>query len=58
MIELDFLNKKSTKSMERPNAKEECCGIPEDKKQDILQKLEGVIPDNRKTFWQNLPIAL
>lgn len=32
------------------------CGIPVEKINDILYNLTQVIPQNRKQFWENIPI--
>lgn len=56
---LDFLKvsamKKSGTGMSNPKPLEKPAGFSNLKKQAILEKLKGVIPDNRKRFWIDLP---
>ncbi|GLV33339.1 hypothetical protein CBL_08609 [Carabus blaptoides fortunei] len=55
MRNLDFLNKKAVIFMEKPKSREQCCGISEEKKNDILPKLAGVMSANRRVFWETIP---
>ena len=32
-------------------------GVPQEKKDDILRKLMGLMPSTRQTFWKDLPVA-
>ncbi|KAF0695234.1 Uncharacterized protein FWK35_00038743, partial [Aphis craccivora] len=56
--ELDFLKKNVMKmsGMARPEPLKGPCGIPVEKKNDILNNLKQVIPQNRKQFWENIPV--
>lgn len=57
MKELDFLNKKSMKSgFSMPKQKQGPCGVPVERRDTILQKLGGILPQNRQAFWRELPI--
>lgn len=42
--------------MARPEPLKGPCGIPVGKKNDILNNLKQVIPQNRKQFWENIPV--
>lgn len=53
--QLDFIQKKMMTGIKPPNPHTIPCGFPEDKKNNILQSLSGVIPENRQQFWKNLP---
>ena len=55
----NFLQKKFVKVMSKTNvfpAKLSPRGINGEKKKDILDKLCPLMADNRKTFWENIPI--
>lgn len=56
--ELDFLKKNVMKvsRMATPQSLKGPCGIPVEKRNDILNNLTQVIPQNRKNFWENIPI--
>lgn len=43
------------KGIKSPNPHTAPCGFPEDKRDNILKSLSGVLPDNRQRFWKNLP---
>ncbi|KAL0883582.1 hypothetical protein ABMA27_015733 [Loxostege sticticalis] len=54
---LDFLRLKNIKSgipFPKPNLS--CRGITQERKSAIIQKLTPLMPDNRKSFWYDLPI--
>lgn len=53
--QLDFLQKKAMKGIKLPPHHTTPCGFPEDKKNNILQSLNEVLPENRKQFWSDLP---
>lgn len=59
--ELNFLKnsamKKNGTGMPNPKPLSTPAGFPTHKKQAILDKLKGVIPDNRKRFWNELPTS-
>ncbi|CAG5029735.1 unnamed protein product [Parnassius apollo] len=53
---LDFLRLKNIKSgIPPPKPKNQYRGITQERKTAIIQKLTPLIPDNRKSFWYNLP---
>ncbi|CAI6375963.1 unnamed protein product [Macrosiphum euphorbiae] len=54
--ELDFLNKSHLKKTPLPPSKTTPCGIHENKREEHIDRLKQVLPDNRKTFWKNLPV--
>jgi hypothetical protein len=57
-IPLNFLNVRATKSgIQKPACRMTLRGIPLDKKNDILTKLGPLMPENRKLFWQNIPVT-
>lgn len=53
---LDFLKKSHLTRTTLPLAKKTPISIKLEKKTDILVKLNQVLPENRKTFWKNLPV--
>ncbi|CAI6365895.1 unnamed protein product [Macrosiphum euphorbiae] len=54
---LDFLKSKFiNKQILMPPAKVAPCGISESKRNDILNTLNQVLPEDRKVFWKNLPV--
>jgi len=55
---LDFLQKKymNKKGMTLPSSHTENCGIPIEKRDDILSNLSQILPKNRKQFWENITV--
>lgn len=53
---MDFL-KRPGKNTHPFTPREKPCGIPADKRDDILKKLGKLMPQNRLEFWQNIPIS-
>lgn len=54
---LDFLRLKNIKSgIPPPKPNNKFRGITQERKSAIIQKLTPLMPDNRKSFWYNLPI--
>lgn len=57
-IPLDFLNAKANKNgIGKPDKKKYCRGIKLTKKDEIIQKLCPLMPENRREFWKNIPGA-
>ncbi|CAG4992751.1 unnamed protein product [Parnassius apollo] len=53
---LEFLRLKNIKSgIPPPKPKNQYRGISQERKTAIIQKLTPLMPDNRKSFWYNLP---
>lgn len=42
--------------MVTPQPLNDSCSIPIEKRNDILTNLKQVVPQNRKHFWENIPI--
>lgn len=58
MKDLDFLNKKTIKSgLTLPKQKSGPCGVPAERRNNILDKLEGLLPQNRQQFWKDLSVV-
>lgn len=55
--ELNFLSAKYLKAKSGPNSRLLSRGITKSKKDDILKKLCPLMPENRKHFWEELPIS-
>lgn len=56
--ELDFLQTKIIKNKEFPNAPQKVeRGIAKERKQEIIGKLVPLMPENRRSFWLNLPVS-
>ncbi|CAG4952375.1 unnamed protein product [Parnassius apollo] len=56
-IELDFLRIKNLKiGIPLPKQKLSPRGITSERKSAILSKLGPVMPDNRRDFWETLPV--
>lgn len=55
---LDFLQLKIMKSQKFPEIKKKITprGITADRKAAIVEKLLPLMPENRKSFWLNMPI--
>ncbi|KAI4470632.1 methylosome protein 50 [Holotrichia oblita] len=55
--ELNFLKMKVVKGdLTTPSVFSKAKGIKKERKQAILQNLSTLIPDNRRQFWQSLPV--
>lgn len=55
--ELNFLKMKVVKGdLTTPSVISKARGIKKERKQAILQNLSTLIPDNRRQFWQGLPV--
>jgi len=56
--EIDFLKKSVMKvsGMATPQPLKGPYGIPIEKRNDILNNLTQVIPQNKTNFWENIPI--
>lgn len=55
--ELNFLTAKYLKQLILPQSRLRCRGITKSKKDDILKKLCPLMPQNRRHFWELLPIS-
>jgi len=44
------------KGMTLPSWHTENCGIPKEKRDDILSNLSQILPKKRKQFWENITI--
>lgn len=54
-LEFDYLLSKAT--LQTPEGREEPRGISASKQKDLVKNLVPLMPDGRKDFWINLPIA-
>lgn len=55
---LNFLNAKYQKAeITLPKSKSSPRGVTLARKNNILNKLSGIIPENRLLFWKNLPVS-
>lgn len=56
--ELDFLQPRVLKKgIPEPVSLGQPKGFPSGKKDQLLQSLKNIIPENRKMFWERLPIC-
>ncbi|CAG5019251.1 unnamed protein product [Parnassius apollo] len=56
-MDLDFLRVKNIKiGIPSPVIKNYFRGIKQERKDEILQKLSPLMPENRRAFWNNLPV--
>lgn len=53
-FELPFL--KNNFNLKEADSRKESRGIESTKKSDILEKLAGLMPQNRRKFWHSLPV--
>ena len=54
---LEFDNLLTKATLQTPEGREEPRGIPVSKHKDLVKYLVQLMPDGRKDFWINLPIA-
>lgn len=56
--EINFLQKSAIREIgRRPASNNIRRGIPTDKKQEIVKKLVHLMPQNRQSFWKELPTS-
>lgn len=55
--ELNFLTAKYLKKPTEPNVRSQFRGVTKSRKSDIIKKLCPLMPENRRQFWEELPVS-